>query len=91
MNLCDNCTYAKECALAHAYAGEIIGCPKRKPITNADRIDRERLKEACLLLLDFIDSCPGGDSWLETPDGHELRTDWGYVIEGLEEIKKWAR
>ena len=45
---------------------------------------------SCLNLLNFITSCPGGTSWLETPDGERLGCDWGYVEDGLRELKKWS-
>ena len=48
------------------------------------------IKQAAKLLLDFIESCPGGDSYLITPDGEELRTDWGYAMEGIQLIHDWA-
>ena len=48
------------------------------------------IKRAAKLLLDFIESCQGGDSYLITPDGEELRTDWGYATEGIQLIRDWA-
>lgn len=48
------------------------------------------IKQAAKLLSDFIESCPGGDSYLITPDGEELRTDWGYTMEGIQLIHDWA-
>jgi len=33
---------------------------------------------------------PGGDSYLITPNGEELRTDWGYAMEGIQLIHDWA-
>ena len=48
------------------------------------------IKQAAKLLSDFIESCPGGDSYLITPDGEELRTDWGYAMEGIQLIHEWA-
>ena len=48
------------------------------------------IKQATKLLSDFIESCPGGDSYLITPDGEELRTDWGYATEGIQLIHDWA-
>lgn len=48
------------------------------------------IKQAAKLLSDFIESCPGGDSYLITPDGEELRTDWGYATEGIKLIHDWA-
>ena len=48
------------------------------------------IKQAAKLLSDFIESCPGGDSYLITPDGEELRTDWGYATEGIQLIHDWA-
>ena len=48
------------------------------------------IKQAAKLLSDFIESCPGGDSYLITPDGEELRTDWGYAMEGIQLIYDWA-
>ena len=48
------------------------------------------IKQAAKLLLDFIESCPGGDSYLITPDGEELRTDWGYAMDGVQLIYGWA-
>lgn len=48
------------------------------------------IKQAAKLLSDFIESCPGGDSYLITPDGEELRTDWGYALEGIRLIHDWA-
>ena len=48
------------------------------------------IKQAAKLLSDFIDSCPGGDSYLITPDGKELRTDWGYAVDGIQLIHDWA-
>ena len=51
---------------------------------------RPDIKQAAKLLSDFIESCPGGDSYLITPDGEELRTDWGYATEGIQLIHDWA-
>ena len=48
------------------------------------------IKQAAKLLSDFVESCPGGDSYLITPDGEELRTDWGYVTDGIQLIYGWA-
>ena len=48
------------------------------------------IKQAAKLMSDFIESCPGGDSYLITPDGEELRTDWGYAAEGIQLIHDWA-
>ena len=48
------------------------------------------IKQAAKLLSDFIESCPGGDSYLITPDGEKLRTDWGYAMEGIQLIHDWA-
>ena len=48
------------------------------------------IKQAAKLLLDFIESCPGGDSYLITPDGEALRTDWGYATDGIQLIYDWA-
>ena len=48
------------------------------------------IKQAAKLLSDFIESCPGGDSYLITPDGENLETDWGYVAEGIQLIHDWA-
>lgn len=51
---------------------------------------QQDIKQAAKLLSDFIGSCPGGDSYLITPDGEKLRTDWGYVTEGIQLIHDWA-
>lgn len=57
----------------------------------SDLIDRQAdIKQAAKLLLDFIESCPGGDSYLITPDGETLRTDWGYAAEGIQLIYDWC-
>lgn len=48
------------------------------------------IKQAAKLLSDFIESCPSGDSYLITPDGEELITDWGYATEGIQLIHDWA-
>lgn len=48
------------------------------------------IKQAAKLLSDFVESCPGGDSYLITPDGEELRTDWGYAVDGIQLIHDWA-
>ena len=48
------------------------------------------IKQAAKLMSDFIESCPGGNSYLITPDGEELRTDWGYATEGIQLILDWA-
>lgn len=48
------------------------------------------IKQAAKLLLNFIENCPGGDSYLITPDGEELRTDWGYAMEGIQLIYDWV-
>lgn len=71
MNLCDNCIFAEECALAVAYAGEIIGCPKRKPITKADRI-RAMSDEALAELFSKIENGGRNDHWL----GKDGWLDW---------------
>lgn len=49
------------------------------------------IKQAAKLLLDFIESCPGGESYLITPDDKELITDWGYAMEGIQLIYDWAK
>ena len=49
------------------------------------------IAQACRTILEFIDSCPSGATWVRTPTGELLVTDWGYVIEGLEALEKWAR
>ena len=43
------------------------------------------------MVLDFVNECEGTTIRLKTPDGKELDGDWGYVVEGLEEIIKWAK
>lgn len=48
------------------------------------------IEQACKDLIDFIGSCRGGDSYLKTPDGGILTTDWGYVREGLLLLYGWA-
>lgn len=48
------------------------------------------IKQAAKLLLDFVENCPGGESYLVTPDGEDLMTDWGYVADGLRLIHDWA-
>lgn len=49
----------------------------------------EDLKNAVQTVLDFMDKCEGGTSYLITPDGKWLTSDWGYVYDGLEKLKKW--
>ena len=63
---------------------EIIRFIKNLPSAQPD------IKQAAKLLSDFIESCPGGDSYLITPDGEDLRTDWGYAVEGIQLIHDWA-
>lgn len=48
------------------------------------------IEQACKVLIDFIGSSRGGDSWLETPDGNILTTDWGYVWDGLRQLSRWV-
>lgn len=48
------------------------------------------IKQACITLLDFIGTCPGGDSYLKIPGGGVLVTDWGYVRDGLLLLYDWA-
>ena len=48
------------------------------------------IKQSAKLLSDFIESCTGGCSYLITPDGEELRTDWGYTTDGIQLIHDWA-
>lgn len=80
MNICDNCKNAKTCALADAYAGEIIGCPKHMPLTNYDQFIRKSPEEMAEFLWSIgnnpatgnvylngklIFSCGNGNGWLD--------------------------
>ena len=51
----------------------------------------EYLAVAAQMVLDFVNECEGTTIRLKTPDGKELNGDWGYVVEGLEEIIKWVK
>ena len=53
--------------------------------------DYAELANAAHIVLSFIDKCPdGGTSYLITPDGTKLTTDWGYVCDGLILLEEYA-
>ena len=54
------------------------------------KTEEECLAVAAQMVLDFVNGCEGTTIRLKTSDGKELDGDWGYVLEGLEEIIKWA-
>lgn len=56
----------------------------------SDKATKRKVKAATTILLDIIDEWEGGESWLKTPDGKQIRCDVGYLYEGLNELKKWA-
>ena len=39
----------------------------------------------------FVDSNTQSTTKLVTPDGHVLHCDWGYVLDGLDEIERYLR
>ena len=54
--------------------------------------ERNKLIEAVQTLRDFINGCRRCyASCLITQDNTELRTDWGYVGEGLDLIEEYAK
>lgn len=65
---------------------EVIHCMGNCPIKQ-----NGYLAEAAQMVLDFVNECEGTTIRLKTPDGEELDGDWGYVVEGLEEIIEWAK
>lgn len=48
------------------------------------------LAEAAKMVHDFIEKCEGYTDCITTPDGEKLHSDWGSVVDGLEEIIWWA-
>lgn len=55
------------------------------------KTEEECLAVATKMVMDFICKCEGSQSYLITPDGEELFTDWVYVERGLEQIMEWAK
>ena len=51
---------------------------------------RMKLIEAIETIKEFIDSCEATTSVLRTEDGKELKSDWGYFEQGLDEIERYA-
>lgn len=49
-----------------------------------------KLIEAIETIKEFIDSCEATTSVLRTEDGKELKSDWGYFEQGLDEIERYA-
>ena len=84
---CKDCVSRQEAidAVRHAWAKGLEPTQFLEDLPSA----QPDIKQAAKLLSDFIESCPGGDSYLITPDGEELRTDWGYAMEGIQLIYEW--
>lgn len=94
----DDDTIYRQAAIAHAISGltrelegekwirvsEVRESLQTMPSAQTD------IKQTAKLLSDFIESCAGGESYLITPDGETLRTDWGYATEGIQLIHDWA-
>lgn len=69
---------------------DLLGDPERAENGDCPIKPNGYLAEAAQMVLDFVNECEGTTIRLKTPDGEELDGDWGYVVEGLEEIIKWA-
>lgn len=70
---------------------DLLGDPERAENGDCPIKPNGYLAEAAQMVLDFVNECEGSTIIrLKTPDGKELDGDWGYVVEGLEEIIKWA-
>lgn len=85
---CDNCGKEPKCEEVES---PIITKASPASLGIYENIDYAELANAVYVVLSFIDKCPdGGTSYLTTPDGTKLTTDWGYVCEGLETLKEYA-
>jgi hypothetical protein len=72
-------------------ACDLVGDTERVEKGNCPIKQNGYLAEAAQMVLDFVNECEDSTIIrLKTPDGEELDGDWGYVLEGLEEIIKWA-
>lgn len=71
--------------LSYAHLRETSECKLRSKDFNHDTI-----RQSARILLQFIESCDGNTSTLVLDDGSRLKSDWGYVEEGLQEILDWA-
>ena len=49
-----------------------------------------KLGDAVRVIRDFLNECTGKTTWIGTPDGVILETDWGYVEEGLKLLEEYA-
>lgn len=72
-------------------ACDLVGDPERAENGDCPIKQNGYLAEAAQMVLDFVNECEGTTIRLKTPDGEELDGDWGYVLEGLEEIIEWAK
>jgi hypothetical protein len=71
---------------------DLLGDTERAEKGNCPIKQNGYLAEAAQMVLDFVNECEGSTIIrLKTPDGEELDGDWGYVVEGLEEIIRWAK
>lgn len=70
---------------------DLLGDPERAEKGDCPIKPNGYLAEATEMVLDFIRKCEGSESYLITPDGKELFTDWAYVESGLEQIIEWAK
>lgn len=52
--------------------------------------DYTELAYSVHVVLNFLEECHGGETYLNAPDGTELSMDVGYVCEGLETLKEYA-
>ena len=51
---------------------------------------KERIAQAAQVLMDFIDECPGGNSYIKTEEGYMLSILTADVYQGLEELKSYG-
>jgi hypothetical protein len=72
-------------------ACDLVGDTERAENGNCPIKPNGYLAEAAQMVLDFVNECEGTTIRLKTPGGEELDGDWGYVLEGLEEIIGWAK
>ena len=49
------------------------------------------LVDAIEKVLNFLDLCDGGESYMTMPNGERLTTDWGYVYDGLTMLLDYAK
>lgn len=56
-----------------------------------NNLRKEILIKAIEIVRGFVHECSGTTIYKHLPDGKVITADWGYVIEGLEQLHEWAK